>query len=340
MTHFWNLAVAARLQRACAAVLLGAMLLWGAIASNVAQAQAPAAGGDPSAAAPASMDEAERRANEALATPPAGNAAATTAPAANAADSDYIPSILELAVKGGWFMIPIALMSLLGAVFSIERILAIRRAKILPPDLVGALGAASQDDGGLDPRKVYKACQQFPSPAANVIRSAMLKVGRPHAEVEQTVKDAMDREAEKVFKNVRPILLATTVSPLLGLLGTVWGLVNCFARLASGVDAQNKMEQLSSGIYPALMTTVFGLCVAIPGSMIAHWLEGKIQAIFREIEELMLNIMPQMERFEGKLRIQRKGSESAERPASDRAAGDRPAGDRRDERGKPQVAVD
>ncbi len=335
-------------RRLHAAGLLFAFASCLALASSTVQAQqppgqSPPAGAGPTANPPAGgdLEEADQRFNEAInspTTPPSGNVMST----ANKDPNDYMPSLLQLFFLGGWFMVPIAAMSLVAIIFSIERMLAIRKSKLMPSDLVGFLGEASQADGGLDPRKVYKACQQFPSSAANVIRSAMLKVGRPHSEVEQTVKDALDREAEKVFKNLRPIILASTVSPLLGLLGTVWGLVDCFARMASGVVVGNKAEQLSSGIYIALMTTVFGLCVAIPGSMITHWLEGRIQSIFREIEELMLNIMPQMERFEGKLRVQRKSEHSSDRssdrpgPATERTPADRHS----DERGKPQVAVD
>lgn len=224
--------------------------------------------------------------------------------------------MLELMVdkNSRWLMLPIALFALIALVFGVERTIAIRRAKIMPGELVAALGEASRSSGGLDPRKAYKICQQYPSTASNVIRAALLKVGRPHAEVEHTVKDASEREAEKLYANVRPLSLAAGVSPLLGLLGTVFGMIQAFAQTASGAVATNKAEQLAEGIYTALVTTFAGLCVAIPAAVLAHWLEGRIQANFREIDELLLNMLPQLEQYEGKLRLRRN---SMEGPAED-----------------------
>ena len=76
----------------------------------------------------------------------------------------------------------------------------------------------------------------------------------------------------------------------------------------------NKAEQLAGGIYVALVTTFAGLCVAIPGAVLAHYFEGRIQALFREIDELLLGILPQLERYEGKLRVSRTSSDEASEP--------------------------
>ncbi|MDA7978305.1 MAG: MotA/TolQ/ExbB proton channel family protein [Pirellulales bacterium] len=219
-----------------------------------------------------------------------------------------------------WLMLPIALFALISLVFGVERVIAIRRGRILPSELVAALGEASRSSGGLDPRKAYKICQQYASTASNVIRAALLKVGRPHSEVEHTVKEASEREADKLYANVRPLNLAAGVTPLLGLLGTVFGMIQAFAQTASGAVATNKAEQLAEGIYTALVTTFAGLTVAIPAAVLAHWLEGRIQANFREIDELLLNMLPQLEQYEGKLRLRRgEGAEEGER-TSERSA--------------------
>jgi len=222
-------------------------------------------------------------------------------------------NILELLVRGGHLMWPIAFMSLLVVTFGGERLLGLRRRKILPPELVSGLGNLAGQQGGLDPRKAYKLCQQYPSAAASVIKTMLLKVGRPHTEVEHAVSEANDREAARLYSNVRWLALAAGITPLMGLLGTVWGMIQAFFATANLPTGANKAEHLAQGIYVALVTTFAGLSVAIPAAVLAHLFEGRIQKLFRELDETLLGLMPQLERFEGRMRVSR---DSIERPAA------------------------
>jgi biopolymer transport protein ExbB len=280
--------------------------------SHPAFAQDPADAGP----APLSQEEAARLAEQVLAAQPSQNAGQESSQPPPAPEVPAV-NLLELQLKGGWWMLPIGFMAILVVTFGIERGLALRRRKILPPELVDSLGELAEHKGGLDPRKAYRLCQEFPSAASNVIRSTLLKVGRPHSEVEHAVAEACEREAAKLYANVRPINLATAVSPLLGLMGTIVGMIYAFAQTASGVAGANKAEQLAGGIYVALVTTFAGLCVAIPGAILAHYFEGRIQALFREVDELLLGILPQLERYEGRLRVSRSERGLDESPAEE-----------------------
>ncbi len=209
-------------------------------------------------------------------------------------------NMLALLFSGGHLMWPIAAMSLLVVTFGIERALALRRRKILPPELIHALGRVAEQPGGFDPRRAYKLCQEFPSTAATVIRAMLLKLGRPHVELERAGEEAEQREAGRLYTNVRWLNLAATVTPLMGLLGTVWGMINAFFATANLPTGANKAEALAQGIYVALVTTFAGLAVAIPAAVLAHMFEGRIQKLFRELDEMLQGLMPQMERFEGR----------------------------------------
>lgn len=235
-------------------------------------------------------------------------------------------NILELLIDGGHLMWPIFLMSLLVVTFGVERGLGLRRHKVLPPQLVAGLGELAGQKGGLDPRKAYKLCQTYPSAAANVIKGMLLKVGRPHTEVEHAVTEANEREAARLYANVRWLGLAAGVSPLLGLLGTVWGMIQAFSVTANLPTGANKSQALAEGIYVALVTTFAGLAVAIPAAVLAHFFEGWIQKLFRELDETLLGLMPQLERFEGRLRVTRDqldGSRTSDDGRTERqAAGD------------------
>lgn len=212
-------------------------------------------------------------------------------------------NLWQLANDGGPLMYPIYAMSIMVVCFAFERMLGLRRRKLLPPALVRELGELSKRQGGVDPRAAFRACQRYPSSTATVLKTVLLKIGRPFAEMELTLKEANEREAARLYKNVRPIELSISIAPLLGLLGTVQGMIMAFFVTANADLHANKAEQLAQGIYVALVTTFAGLVVAIPAAMLAHYFEGRIQSSFRDSDELILGLLPQWERYEGKLRV-------------------------------------
>jgi biopolymer transport protein ExbB len=114
---------------------------------------------------------------------------------------------------------------------------------------------------------------------------------------------AKDREASRLYANIRPISLAVTVTPLLGLLGTVQGMILAFYTTANLEAGANRASELASGIYVALITTFAGLSVAIPAAIIAHYLEGRILRGFRGVDDLVSAVLPQLERYENKGRL-------------------------------------
>lgn len=256
--------------------------------------------------AAARLAEAEQRAQTALETETlASDRPAEDQPLPPDPTSAREINLLDLMFQGGWLMLPIGLMSLLVVTFGLERMLGLRRRKVVPPKLINGLGKLAAQKGGLDPRPAYRLCQQYPSAAANVIRAMLLKVGRPHTEVEHAVAEASEREAARLYSNVRWLNLAAGVAPLLGLLGTVQGMIMAFFRTANLPVGANKAEYLAEGIYVALVTTFAGLSVAIPAAVLAHLFEGRVQTLFRELDETLLGLLPQLERYEGRLRVSR-----------------------------------
>ena len=213
-------------------------------------------------------------------------------------------NLLDLLVKGGYLMIPIGVMSLIVVTFGLERWLGLRRRRILSPRLMRGIGALAVEPDGFDPRRAYDLCQLHPCAAGRVIKAMLLKAGRPHAEVERAVQDAAQREADRLYANVRWLSLAAGVAPLLGLLGTVWGMIQAFFATANLPTGANKAEYLAQGIYVALVTTFAGLAVAIPAAVLAHLFEGRIQKLFRQLDDTMAGLLSRMERLEGKLRVQ------------------------------------
>jgi len=224
-------------------------------------------------------------------------------PAPTVVPSTESLNLLTLLLKGGLLMIPIGAMSIIVVMLVIERSIALRRERVMPSTLVDELGELGSVPGVMDPRQAYQLCQRYPSPTAVVIRSMLLKTGRPQSEVEHAVAEASEREASRLYANVRWLNLIAAIAPLMGLFGTVWGMIRAFFDTTQLAAGQNKADFLAQGIYVALVTTLGGLAIAIPAAIFAHYFEGRIERLFHEIDELLFNLLPQIERYEGRMRV-------------------------------------
>ena len=301
------------------------MLFWCAVltacllAASPALAQDQPPAGGPSSVAPTANNEAdgavdpETLAEAALDSEEPGEQALTDAELAAATTSPRI-NFWDLAQRGGVLMIPISLVSLIVVTFGLERMIALRRRRVLPPALFNGLDRLAEQKGGLDPRRAYALCRKYPSTASRVILDMLLRLGRPHGEVEQALRDASDREAGRLYANVRWLNLAAGIAPLLGLLGTVGGMIQAFFYTANLQPGANRADYLAEGIYVALVTTFAGLSVAIPAAILAHMFEGRIQRLFRDLNQRVARLLPQLERFEGRLRANHEVLDASEFP--------------------------
>ena len=229
----------------------------------------------------------------------------TSAANGTAASQPEVPPIdvLELVKAGGIEMAAIILVSIVALAFAVERWLGLRRHKVIPRELMFALERLVDEEEDFDPRRASQLCRQYPSTAAAVVETMLLKVGRPNTEVEQAVAEASERQASRLYANVRWQNLAFNVAPMLGLLGTIQGMIVAFFVTSHLPASVSKAEYLSGGIYRALVNTFAGLAVAIPAAIFAHLLEGRILKLMGELDDLVRIILPQLERFEGRLRV-------------------------------------
>ena len=143
----------------------------------------------------------------------------------------------------------------------------------------------------------------------------LVKVGRPQLEIEHSINEASQREATRLTQMTSWLTLAAAIAPLIGLLGTVWGITQAFydtTQLAELNAGQNRGVALANGIYIALVTTMVGLMIAIPAAIMSHYYENRIVQLLNEIEEMASNLLPQFERYEGQVRYTQSVSETSE----------------------------
>ncbi len=211
--------------------------------------------------------------------------------------------LLTLIGSGGKFMLPIGLMSLLVVTLAVERLVSLRRQRVIPHDLVKRLSAHASPLDRFDPAAAYATCQRSRSVAGTVVSAMLLRTGQPLADIERAATETVQREADRYAGPIRWLNLAAAATPLMGLLGTVWGMIVAFHESTTLTPDRSRSEQLSEGIYTALVTTLAGLVVAIPAAIIAQYLENRLGKLFHRVEELAFRLAPALERFRGKMRL-------------------------------------
>ena len=219
--------------------------------------------------------------------------ASETANAETPAKSSGIPThpmqIIEQ--MGGW-LVPFILASVISVWFTIERVVVLRRSRVIPRSFVEPF-LENLHKGKLDSVTAVSQCRKNDSPVASVFLHGVEKWGRPCVEVEQAVIDGGERQIGHLRRHLRVLNGVATVTPLLGLLGTVVGMIQAFNDIASA-GAMGKADQLAVGIAMALLTTAFGLAIAIPSLIMYMYLSGRVEALVMEMDELSHKVVRQV----------------------------------------------
>jgi biopolymer transport protein ExbB len=190
------------------------------------------------------------------------------------------PSVFQLFLKGGVVMYPLAACSVLAITLSLDRLLVLRRSRVIPRDFSSGLRAAFRHDD-LDPALAY--CKQHDSPIGRVVAAGLRRWRHGWPAVEKAMGDAGANEAVRLRKNMRFLYALGSVATLLGLLGTISGMIKAFqVAAAAGVG---RVDQLSRGIYEAMTCTFAGLVVAVMVTVAYYFFAGRIERLVVEMNE-------------------------------------------------------
>ncbi len=207
---------------------------------------------------------------------------AAAAPAA----SVHHDTLYEYIVSGGPFMVPLGFCSVLALGFMVERSIRLRRGR-LGTRRFGEQLVAAVKGGGAEP--ALQLCEQNRSSMARVIAAGLKRAKTSPAEVEKAVEDAGHREVKNLAANLKPLEVLAVLSPLLGLLGTVVGMIKAFAGLALKQGRGNP-ELLASGISYALVTTASGLLIAVASQAVYYVFRSKIERFVRSTEDVYAQV--------------------------------------------------
>lgn len=196
-------------------------------------------------------------------------------------------SILELAEKGGWIMIVLAVMSVLAIYIFVERFIAIKRAERDDPMFMDRIRDYIKNS---DVKSAVNFCRVTNTPAARMIERGISRMGRPAADVQSAIENTGNLEVALLEKRLPVLATIAGGAPMLGFLGTVIGMVEAFWQM-SNVGNNIDITMLSSGIYQAMVTTVGGLIVGIIALFAYNYLVAKVDGVVNQIEQKSLAFM-------------------------------------------------
>ncbi len=201
-----------------------------------------------------------------------------------------VNSVWDFVIKGGPMMIPIAVCSLVALTISIERLVSLSRRNIIPSAFLPGLKKAMDDDDA-DRSSAIKYCQTHGSPVANIFLAGIKKLSEPVELMEKYIQEAGQREVLKLRKYLRSLNVIASIAPLMGLLGTIFGMIMAFQTVATSGEALGKAELLAKGIYQAMITTAAGLLLAIPVVVVYHWISAKIESLVVEVDQMTVDFI-------------------------------------------------
>ena len=194
--------------------------------------------------------------------------------------SEIVIPFFQLATKGGWIMILLAVLSLIAVYIFIERYIAVSRATKYDSSFMERIREYMKD-GKLDSAKAL--CRGNSTPISRMIEKGISRIGRPLSDINSTIENVGNIEVGKLERGVSILAMIASAAPMIGFLGTVTGMIRAFYNMSMAGNNID-IELLSSGIYEAMVTTVGGLIVGIIAYIFHAIISTKIQKVVNLLE--------------------------------------------------------
>ena len=187
----------------------------------------------------------------------------------------------------GWLII---LLSIVALAVIIENFVSLKRDKLAPPELIDEIQALF-DEGQF--QEAMELCENEPTFLTRICGAGIAKIGHSFEVIEKSIEEMGDEEAVKLHQKIGWLSVIANIAPMMGLLGTVSGMVLAFNKIATS-QGQADPAELADGISMALLTTLFGLCVAIPVTAAFAYLRNNL---IRSVIEVGAIVEDLFERF-------------------------------------------
>ena len=199
--------------------------------------------------------------------------------------------ITEFFSKGGILIIPLLLLLIVGLAIIVFKALQLRRKSTVSPALTGKIEQLVLDRNILEATAL---CKQNNVPMSRVMLAGIVNYEKPESELKEILEEAGRQEIPKIRSYLPALGTIASVAPLLGLLGTVIGMIEVFSTI-SQEDSVNP-GKLAGGISQALITTAFGMVIAMPTLAAYNYFIAKVQTLVIEMEKTSLNLVAALKR--------------------------------------------
>jgi len=196
----------------------------------------------------------------------------------------YRMSLWQVFLAGGPVMWPILLCSVFASAIILEKLWYLHKIKIDTQEFLSNILDKMKRH---EIKEALKICDSTDSPVSHILKAGILKYDRTRDQIKEAIEDASLYEIPKLEKNLSILATIAHICPLLGLLGTVTGMIRCFQTIQAKATAFNPVSpgDLAGGIWEALLTTVVGLIVAIPTFVAYNYLVSRINNFILEMEK-------------------------------------------------------
>jgi biopolymer transport protein ExbB len=199
----------------------------------------------------------------------------------------------ETIVQGGVLMVPLAACSVLALWVVVDRAFHLRASRVMEPEIVGVIDSL---EGPGDIPLARSICDRHPGPFAAIVRVALDNRERPREELRELIEDQGRQEVARLERGLGLLETVAGIAPLLGLLGTVFGMIQVFEVVSQ--QGVGQAQSLSGGISQALITTAAGLSIGIPALVGYNYFAGKAERLVLDMEGHTNRLVQKILRFQ------------------------------------------
>ncbi|MFP5081975.1 MotA/TolQ/ExbB proton channel family protein [Pedobacter sp. JCM 36344] len=186
---------------------------------------------------------------------------------------------IDLLFKGGWVMVPLALLAFSGLIIFVERYITIRKASKTESNLMLQIKQYIHD-GRLD--NAIALCKNNNSPLSRMLEKGLKRIGRPIKDIEAAIENIGKLEVSKLEKNIGILGIIAGIAPMLGFVGTIIGVITIFHEVS--IKGAIEIGTISGGLYTKMITSATGLIVGIIAYVLYHILNAMVERIILRME--------------------------------------------------------